>query len=93
MGLFDFFSSDLAIDLGTANTLIIKNEKIVVDEPSIIAIDGPAASGKSTVGALLAQELGYAVSGSDLLRLSGRSVAGVRVTRVDHPGEYPGRYY
>jgi hypothetical protein len=39
MGLFDFFSSDLAIDLGTANTLIIKNEKIVVDEPSIIAID------------------------------------------------------
>lgn len=39
MGLFDFFSSDLAIDLGTANTLIIKNDKIVVDEPSIIAID------------------------------------------------------
>jgi len=43
--------------------------------------------------ALLAQELGYAVSGSDLLLLSGRSVHGVRVTRVDHPGEYPGRYY
>ena len=39
MGLFDFFSSDLAIDLGTANTLVIKNDKIVVDEPSIIAID------------------------------------------------------
>ena len=43
--------------------------------------------------ALLAQRLGYAVSGSDLLLLSGRSVDGVRVTRVDHPGEYPGRYY
>lgn len=43
--------------------------------------------------ALLAQELGYAVSGSDLLMLSGRSVRGVRVTRIDHPGEYPGRYY
>ena len=43
--------------------------------------------------ALLAQQLGYAVSGSDLLLLSGRSVDGVRVTRVDHPGEYPGRYY
>ena len=43
--------------------------------------------------AQLAQELGYAVSGSDLLMLSGRSTAGVRVTRVDHPGEYPGRYY
>ena len=27
--------------------------------PSIIAIDGPAASGKSTIGALLAEKLGY----------------------------------
>ncbi len=27
--------------------------------PSIIAIDGPAASGKSTIGALLAEQLGY----------------------------------
>ena len=43
--------------------------------------------------ALLAQELGYTVSGSDLLMLSGHSVGGVRVTRIDHPGEYPGRYY
>ena len=43
--------------------------------------------------ALIAQDLGYAVSGSDLLLLSRRSVTGVRVTRVDHPGEYPGRYY
>ncbi len=39
MGFFDFFSNDIAIDLGTANTLIINKEKIVVDEPSIIAID------------------------------------------------------
>jgi rod shape-determining protein MreB and related proteins len=39
MGLFDFFTSDIAIDLGTANTLIIYKDKIVVDEPSIIAID------------------------------------------------------
>lgn len=42
--------------------------------------------------ALLAQDLGYAVSGSDILRFSGQSAAGVRVTRIDHPGEYPGRY-
>jgi len=39
VGWFDFFSSDIAIDLGTANTLIIHKDKIVVDEPSIIAID------------------------------------------------------
>jgi rod shape-determining protein MreB len=39
MGLFDFFTSDIAIDLGTANTLIIYKDKIVVDEPSIIALD------------------------------------------------------
>jgi rod shape-determining protein MreB len=39
MGFFDFFTSDIAIDLGTANTLIIYKDKIVVDEPSIIALD------------------------------------------------------
>jgi rod shape-determining protein MreB and related proteins len=39
MGLFDFFSQDLAIDLGTANTLIIYKDQVVVDEPSIIAIN------------------------------------------------------
>jgi rod shape-determining protein MreB len=39
MGLFDMFSSDIAIDLGTANTLILHKNKIVVDEPSIIAMD------------------------------------------------------
>ncbi|OLT58235.1 rod shape-determining protein [Moorena bouillonii] len=39
MGLFDFFSSDIAIDLGTANTLILYKGKVVVDEPSIIALD------------------------------------------------------
>lgn len=43
--------------------------------------------------ALMAQELGYPVSGSDLLLLSRQTVEGVKLTRVDHPGEYPGRYY
>jgi len=39
MGLFSFLSQEIAIDLGTANTIIIQNDKIVVDEPSIVAID------------------------------------------------------
>jgi rod shape-determining protein MreB and related proteins len=39
MGILDFLYNDLAIDLGTANTVIISKGKIVVDEPSIIAID------------------------------------------------------
>ena len=39
MGLFSFFNQELAIDLGTANTIITYNDKIVVDEPSIVAID------------------------------------------------------
>ena len=39
MGFFDFFQSDIAIDLGTANTLIMSKDEVVVDEPSIIAID------------------------------------------------------
>lgn len=39
MSLFNFLTQDIAIDLGTANTLIIYKDKVVVDEPSIIAID------------------------------------------------------
>ena len=39
MSWFNFFTQEIAIDLGTANTLIIHNDKVVVDEPSIVAID------------------------------------------------------
>lgn len=39
MGAFNFLTQELAIDLGTANTLIIHRDKVVVDEPSIIAIN------------------------------------------------------
>ena len=38
MGLFSL-TKEIAIDLGTANTLIIHNDKIVIDEPSIVALD------------------------------------------------------
>ena len=41
MGLF---TKEIAIDLGTANTIIIYNDKVVVDEPSIVAIE--RSSGK-----------------------------------------------
>ena len=44
MGLFSFLTQEIAIDLGTANTIIIHNDKIVVDEPSIVAVD--ASTGK-----------------------------------------------
>ena len=39
MGFFDFLTEEIAIDLGTANTLIIHNDKVVVDSPSIVAMD------------------------------------------------------
>jgi len=41
MGLF---TKEIAIDLGTANTIIIYNDKVVVDEPSIVAME--RSSGK-----------------------------------------------
>ena len=50
MKLLSFFTQELAIDLGTANTLIIEDGQIVIDEPSIVAIDirtgEPIAVGK-----------------------------------------------
>lgn len=39
MGLFSFLTQEVAIDLGTANTIIIYNDKVVVDEPSIVALE------------------------------------------------------
>ena len=39
MGILDFFTEDIAIDLGTANTLIIHNDKVIVDQPSIVATE------------------------------------------------------
>ena len=36
---FSFLTQELAIDLGTANTVIFQNDKIILDEPSILAID------------------------------------------------------
>ena len=39
MGLFSFLTKEIAIDLGTANTIIIYNDKVVLDEPSIVAIE------------------------------------------------------
>ncbi len=38
MGIFNFLTQEVAIDLGTANTLIIHKDKVVVNEPSIIAM-------------------------------------------------------
>lgn len=38
MGLFSF-TQEIAMDLGTANTIIICNDKIVVDEPSVVALE------------------------------------------------------
>lgn len=39
MKLFNLFMQELAVDLGTANTLIMQDDRVVVDEPSIVAID------------------------------------------------------
>ncbi len=39
MGFFSFLNQEIAVDLGTANTVIYHNDKMVIDEPSIVAID------------------------------------------------------
>jgi len=67
MGLFSFLTKEIAIDLGTANTLIIHNDKVVIDEPSIVAID--RASGK-----LIAV-------GERALMMNGRTPDNIKVVR------------
>lgn len=41
---FSFLTQELAMDLGTANTIIFQNDQIVLDEPSIVAVE--SSSGK-----------------------------------------------
>jgi rod shape-determining protein MreB len=55
MGFMDFFTQEIAIDLGTANSLIIHNDKVVVDEPSIVAQD--RATGKFVAIGRQAQQM------------------------------------
>lgn len=54
--LLGFFSNDLAIDLGTANTLIYsKGQGIVCNEPSVVAVQNDSATGKRRVVAVGAE--------------------------------------
>lgn len=53
---YSFFSNDLAIDLGTANTLIYqKGMGIVCNEPSVVAVQNDAVTGKRKVVAVGAE--------------------------------------
>lgn len=60
--LLDYFSCDLAVDLGTANTLIgVPGEGPVLDEPSVVAVEqgtGRILSGGCAVGHLARQMQG-----------------------------------
>jgi len=64
--LFSVFSSDLAIDLGTANTLVYARSKgIVVNEPSIVAINkntGEVEAVGKEAKAMLGRTPGYIVA-------------------------------
>ena len=39
MGLLSFFNREVAMDLGTANSIVIYNDQVVIDEPSIVAVE------------------------------------------------------
>ncbi|MDR1792055.1 MAG: rod shape-determining protein [Bacteroidales bacterium] len=67
MGLFSFLTKEIAIDLGTANTLIIHNDKVVIDEPSIVAIN-------RDTGKLIAV-------GTDALMMYGKAPENIKVIR------------
>ncbi len=48
--IFGFFSNDLAIDLGTANTLVyVKGKGVVIDEPSVVAVQNYSSGTKKVL--------------------------------------------
>jgi rod shape-determining protein MreB len=70
--LTGLFASDLAIDLGTANTLVsVAGEGLVVNEPSVVAVadgTGRVLSGGCAVGHLAKQMLGRAPGSISVVR-------------------------
>jgi rod shape-determining protein MreB len=69
-GLFSIFSSDMAIDLGTANTLVyVKGKGIVLNEPSVVAI--AEVKGKKHVLAV----------GEEAKQMLGRTPGNIRAIR------------
>ena len=69
-GLFGFMSADMAIDLGTANTLVyVKDQGIVLNEPSVVAIE--VHYGKKNVLAV----------GNEAKQMLGRTPGSISATR------------
>ena len=66
------FSNDLSIDLGTANTLIyVKDQGIVLNEPSVVAIREERAGAPKSVAAV----------GSDAKKMLGRTPGNIKAIR------------
>ena len=69
--LFNLFGNDLAIDLGTANTLIsVAGDGIVLNEPSVVAVErsGRVLADGCAVGHLARQMLGRAPDSISVVR-------------------------
>lgn len=76
--LAGFFSNDLAVDLGTANTLIyVRNKGIILDEPSVVAIQS-AAPGKAGHRVLAV--------GRDAKRMLGRTPGSIKAIQPMRDG-------
>ena len=70
--LTQYFANDLAVDLGTANTLIyIRNKGIVLNEPSVVALQNDAHHGKTMLVA----------AGSDAKKMLGRTPENIKTVR------------
>src|SRR5215467_12172739 len=69
--LLGLFSNDLAIDLGTANTLVyVKGEGIVCNEPSVVAVQKDARGGRRVVAV-----------GAEAKRMLGRTPGNIEAIR------------
>ena len=83
-GLFGVFSNDMAIDLGTANTLVyVRGKGIVLNEPSVVAYQ--TINGKKQVKTV---RLNRAGDGHKKVAFDSRRVGAVSVTLVNGSTRY-----
>lgn len=76
--MLEYFADDLAVDLGTANTLIyVKGQGIILDEPSVIAIHQSRVFGGRQKGL----DDSVLAVGSEAKQMLGKTPANIRAIR------------
>ena len=78
--LIGFFSSDMGIDLGTANTLVlVKDKGIVINEPSVVAVERERYGSRAKILPTESSTYFYTANSNEKVEVLGKRLHYVKV--------------